>query len=133
MSEMKVTPSPIDINFRSRFVSADNEVERLKREFVNPQDKTHQKLKKAAQEFESIFFKQVLEQMDKTVERGDFMSGGHAEEMFRSMMFDEIAKNVCTRPGGSGFGLAEQIYKDLAKKLPSDEAPSANNVQGEGH
>lgn len=105
------------------------------------------KLKQAAKDFESVFVNQMLEAMDKTVDRDNsIMSGGSGEQYFRSMLNEEIAKSMTNRTGGSGFGLAEAIYKQMSKNLPvaapaTGSTPSAqtgnaasgiNHSQGSG-
>ena len=98
------------------------------------------KLKQAAKDFEAIFVQQMLEAMDKTVDReNSILSGGNSEQYFRSMLNEEIAKSMTNRLGGSGFGLAESIYRQMAGQLkPQADAgtlsgPAAlntNNVNG---
>jgi Rod binding domain-containing protein len=110
-----------DATFQARFSQAETTLKRLQNDFSKPTGEDREKLKKTAQEFESIFFKQVMEQMDKTVARGDFLSGGAGEEMFRGMLMDEVALRASTRPGGSGLGLAEEIYRQLSKAMKSPD------------
>ncbi|MBY0404904.1 MAG: rod-binding protein [Cyanobacteria bacterium] len=118
----------IESGAQARFNQAEGQLKNLEKGFQNPSDPEHKKLKKGAQEFEAVFFKQIIEQMDKTVERGDFLNGGSGEEMFRSMMFDEVAKRMSERPGGSGLGLAEMIYKQTASQLnPVTAQPNTEN------
>jgi Rod binding domain-containing protein len=75
------------------------------------------KLEKAAKELESVFLKQLLDAMDKTVDREESMlSGGHAEEMFRGMLNEHVALSWSKKTGGSGLGLAEHIYKQLERQ-----------------
>ena len=98
--------------------AASQRLDQLEAQFRDPENKDQKALKKAAQEFESIFVQQFLEAMDKTVDRTDsIMSGGSAEEYFRGMMNEHVAKNIATGPGGSGFGLAEAVYRDMARNL----------------
>lgn len=79
----------------------------------------HAELKKASQQMEGIFVQQMIEAMDKTVDREDsIMGGGEGEEMFREMMNQNIAEQISTSPGGSGFGIADVMYRQLAEKLP---------------
>lgn len=79
----------------------------------------HGKLKKAAQQLEAVFFQQLLEAMDKTVDREDsLMGGGETEQTFREMMNQNVAESIATAPGGSGFGLAESMYQQMSAKLP---------------
>lgn len=103
-----------------------NRLDELGRAYANPEGADQQKLKKAAQEFEGIFVKQLLDAMDKTIDRSEgLLSGGSAEEYFRGMLNDEVAKSIATRTGGSGFGLAEAIYRQMADAVkPTPLAPT---------
>jgi Rod binding domain-containing protein len=66
--------------------------------------------KKAAQDFETFFASQVLEQMFSNVKTDGLFGGGHGEEMFRSLLLDSYAKQI----GKSGsFGIANQVMKSL--------------------
>lgn len=74
------------------------------------------KLYKTAVEFESLFIKQMLNAMKKTVNKTGLMEGGMAENIFEDMLYDEYAKKMAET---SKFGLAETIYKQLA--LPANK------------
>lgn len=75
-----------------------------------------EELKKSAQDFESVFVNQFLEVLNSTVERSEEFSGGRGEEMFRSMMNGEIAKNIASNPQTS-FGFAQQIYEQMKDRI----------------
>lgn len=112
--------SASDNTFQARFSQADQSLRQIQQDYSHPGDRDHEKLKKSAQEFEAIFFKQVIEQMDKTVERGEFLTGGAGEEMFRTMLFDEVSMRASNRPGGTGLGLAEEIYRQMSKTMTNE-------------
>lgn len=67
-------------------------------------------VRKAAEEFESVFLSQMLSHMLKPMQLPKPFSGGHAEEMFHSLLVDAYAKEI-TRAGG--IGVAEQISREL--------------------
>lgn len=94
------------------------------------------KLQQAAKDFEAIFVHQMLDAMDKTVDReGSIMGGGSSEQYFRGMLNEEIAKSMTNRLGGSGFGLAESIYKQMAaqmKPAAPEAAAETGSVQDSG-
>jgi len=75
-----------------------------------------EKLKKAASEFEAVFVTQFLEILNSTVEKSEEFSGGRGEEMFRSMLNEEVAKNIASNPKTS-FGFAEQVYKQMKDRV----------------
>ena len=44
-------------------------------------------LKKVSQEFEAIFLKKIMDEMDKTIDKKDSMFyGGNAEDVFQGML-----------------------------------------------
>jgi flagellar protein FlgJ len=78
-------------------------------------DPYRKKLFDASVEFESIFVKMMLSQMKKSVEKSGLIDGGHAEEIFDDMLYDEYAKKISKT---ESLGIAEEIYKSLSKSLP---------------
>jgi flagellar protein FlgJ len=126
--------SPSDINFTSSDNSSwqgqaeTSKLLQMQKQFMHPTSTDQKKLKKAAQEFESIFVQQLLEAMDKTVDRENSLTGGgSAEDYWRSMMNEEVAKSITTRPGGSGFGLAETVYRQMAANAKMNAGADAAN------
>ncbi|OGH99425.1 MAG: hypothetical protein A2104_02380 [Candidatus Melainabacteria bacterium GWF2_32_7] len=73
-------------------------------------------LRKTASDFEAVFIKQFLETMDSTVRKSELFHGGQAENIFKSMLNDEVAKNIASNPTTS-FGLAEQIYQQMKDRI----------------
>ena len=84
-----------------------------------------QKLKKLSKEFESLFFKEVITAMRKTVPENTLINGGHAEEIYKSMLDDNMATQMAAR-GGSG--IAEAMYDRLSKAyINTITPPSSEN------
>ncbi|MEI7474573.1 MAG: rod-binding protein [bacterium] len=81
-----------------------------------PANEKDQKLKESAKDFEAVFVNQFMETINSTVERSDFMSGGQGEDTFRSMLTQEMSKNIASSPTTS-FGLAEQIYRQMKDRI----------------
>jgi len=77
---------------------------------------TDDKLKKSAQDFESVFLTQFMETLNSTVEKSEEFSGGQGEEMFRSMLNGEFAKNISSSPQTS-LGFAQQIYQQMKNRV----------------
>ncbi|UKJ72223.1 rod-binding protein [Azospirillum brasilense] len=73
---------------------------------------TRAKIRQSANEFESVFVSQMLGHMFDGIEVDQNFGGGHAEEMFRSMLTNEYGKQV-SRSGG--FGIADQVYRELLR------------------
>ncbi|MFL7899614.1 rod-binding protein [Azospirillum argentinense] len=70
------------------------------------------KIRQSANEFESVFVSQMLGHMFDGIEVDQTFGGGHAEEMFRSMLTNEYGKQM-SRSGG--FGIADQVYRELLR------------------
>jgi Rod binding domain-containing protein len=71
------------------------------------------KLFEQCREFESIFVKMMLKEMRKSVDKSDsLLSGGWAEEIYSDMLDDQYSSSIAEN---AGFGLADQLYKQLAR------------------
>ena len=70
----------------------------------------NQKLKDACVNFESIFVKQMLDSMRKTVTKSGLTDGGFAEEIYQDFLYDEYAKEIAQT---ANLGIAEMMYKQL--------------------
>ena len=68
--------------------------------------------KKVAQDFESVFLSQFLGSMFEGISSDPPFGGGQGEEMFRSLMIDEYAKNMSAQ---GGIGLADSVTRQLLK------------------
>ena len=62
-------------------------------------------------QFESLFIKQMLNSMRKTVQKSGLMDGGMAEEIFEDFLYDEYALKMAET---AGFGLADTLYQRLS-------------------
>jgi Rod binding domain-containing protein len=70
------------------------------------------KLFEECREFESIFVKMMLKEMRNSVDKTDsLLNGGWAEDIYQDMLDDEYSKTMAKN---AGFGLADQLYKQLA-------------------
>ena len=70
-------------------------------------------LYKQCEEFQSIFAKMMLKEMRNSVDKSDsLLSGGWAEDIYQDQLDDEYSKTLSKN---AGFGLAEQLYRQLAK------------------
>ncbi|MGD9580046.1 MAG: rod-binding protein [Vampirovibrionia bacterium] len=98
----------------SSFQSEATKFKSLQDNLVDKTDKSDEKLKQASQDFEAIFINQLLQVMDKTIERSDFMHGGQGEKVFREMFYQEISKSIASNPT-SNFGLGQQVYEQLSQ------------------
>lgn len=65
-----------------------------------------------AESFESLFIGQMLEYMTEGVEVDSEFGGGHAEEMWKSMMNQEYGKHIVK---SGGLGIANQVMASMIK------------------
>lgn len=71
-----------------------------------------QKLRKACKEFESILIHQLLTIMRQSIPKTDLFGDRREEELFNSMLDEEIAKQISlTNP----LGIADMLYAQLSK------------------
>ncbi|MBL8629413.1 MAG: rod-binding protein [Rhodospirillaceae bacterium] len=68
--------------------------------------------KATADEFESVFVGQMLEYMSEGVEVDPMFGGGHAEEMWKSMMNQEYGKHIVKN---GGLGISKQVMDYMLK------------------
>ncbi|MCF8061398.1 MAG: peptidoglycan DD-metalloendopeptidase family protein [Deltaproteobacteria bacterium] len=76
------------------------------------------KLRKACEELESVFTYQLLRSMRRTVEKCDLFHGGSGEEVYESLLDQELSKSMT---GIDKRGLADLLYRQLRRKDGPDE------------
>ena len=81
-----------------------------------PGSKEEKDLLHAAQEFESFFTYMLLKEMRKTVSETPLFHGGRAEEIFRDMLDEEMAKDMA-HTSGQGLGIADILYQQLSRPM----------------
>ncbi|MBW2129194.1 MAG: peptidoglycan DD-metalloendopeptidase family protein [Deltaproteobacteria bacterium] len=70
-------------------------------------------LMKACREFESILTYQLLKSMRRTVEKCELFHGGQGEEIYESLLDQELARNIAQSESNS---LAYLLYQQLKRK-----------------
>ncbi len=73
-----------------------------------------QRLMNTCIEMESLFVSKMLSEMRKTINKGDWLHGGFAEEVFTDMLYDEYALQISRN---SNLGLARQLYDEMSRNL----------------
>ena len=90
----------------------------------------NERLKKACQDFESIFVYHLLKSMRSTVPDGDGLMGkGMGGDIYRDMFDQEVAKKISE---GKGIGLAQRLYRDLERAADPIPQPIQDSVPSEG-
>ena len=64
----------------------------------------------ACQDFEAIFWHQILRQMRRSIPKSDFLDGGMGEEIFQDSLDEEYSRLLARRGDGS---LARILYEQL--------------------
>ena len=75
------------------------------------------RMRKAAEEFESFFISQMFEMMFTDIETDGPFGGGPGEKIFRSLLVSEYAKSTTAQ---GGIGIADVIVRQL---LANQEVP----------
>lgn len=81
-------------------------------------------VKKVAEEFESLFLNIVLKAMRDTVPKDSLISGGNAEDIYRSMLDEEYARIMATQ---RHTGLADTIEAFLLKAAGKDDLAAGSD------
>jgi len=74
--------------------------------------KKDEALMEACREFESIFVYYMLKAMRDTVPEGELIPRSMGEDIFESMLDEEIAKDVAKT---DDFGLSKMLYEQLSR------------------
>lgn len=77
------------------------------------------KLKTLSREYESFFMKEVVTAMRRTVPKDANSGGGNAEEIYKSMLDDQLSRNMSDK-GNSG--IAQEMYNRLSKSYIASAA-----------
>lgn len=93
----------------------DNAVsEALKPSGKNVMNKQQKKLWDTCVEAESLFVNKMLKEMRKSVDKGEWLHGGFAEEIFEDMLYDEYSLQVSK---SSNLGMAKMLYNELSRRM----------------
>lgn len=83
-----------------------------------------QRLRKVAQDFESVFLRQMLSGLERTTQ---VSSGGRSQagqQTYGSMVVDAVAEAVS---GAGGLGLADMLANELSARIPLTNASAPSN------
>lgn len=85
-------------------------LENFKNRLTGNEDAQMDKIKDAAEEFESVFLAQMLSHMFSGIEVDPMFGGGKGEEMFKGMIVEEYGKHLSAT---GGIGITEQVQAKL--------------------
>ena len=114
--------------------SQNSEIKSLSSETPEAANAKAGKIKQLANEFESIFLEIVLKSMRETVGKSELVNGGNAEDIYRSMLDQEYAKNMAgMRQTGIGDAIEKQLSGVSAGKIDTSALKSAKAGMNEYH
>ena len=70
------------------------------------------KARKVARDFEAVFIGRMLQPVFSGMSSSPPFGGGHAEQVWRSLMVDEIGKAIAQH---GGIGLADQVQAEILR------------------
>ena len=82
---------------------------------LSPDQTKAQRLAKACADFESIFVEQLFKTMRASVPESGLVDSGRAEEIYTSMLDQQIAREMAL--GQGSLGLAQQMRSKLAPEV----------------
>ena len=85
-----------------------------RREKTGKAEKEQKRLWDACIEMESLLVGKMMKEMRKTVEKSGWINGGHAEEIFEDMLYDEYSLDISRN---SNLGMAKMLYEDMKRRL----------------
>lgn len=87
----------------------------------------HEQLVRTARELETVVLTQMMSAMRKTVPEGGLFQSSLSDDVFRSMLDEEIARATAEK---SPFGLADAIVKSLENRVkePSGSTEMPNEA-----
>ena len=74
--------------------------------------------RRVAEDVESLFLAEMLRHMFAGIRTDGMFGGGHAEDIYRSLVMDEYGK-VIGRAGG--VGIADTVYREILRLQESEQ------------
>ncbi|TCO78814.1 rod-binding protein [Marinisporobacter balticus] len=112
---MNINPISASTINKSQYEKSKVEDNAFEKIFEQAKDsKDEEKLKDACRQFESVFMNMLMKNMRNTIHDDGIMEKSYAREMFEGMLDEKIADEASK---GEGMGLAQQMYKQLAKHM----------------
>lgn len=90
-------------------------------------DETSPEVRRAAEQFESMFLAEMLAPMFEGIQTDGLGGGGMGEEMFRPMLIERYAEALSK---AGGVGLADSIIRELNRMQAQQQAPTPETDNG---
>jgi len=81
---------------------------------LTPEQKVH-RLKGAATDFEGLLIHQMMQDMEKTLDKGNLVGGDLSGNVYSGILTAAVAKSMAEH---QSMGLADQIYKNVLNHEP---------------
>jgi flagellar protein FlgJ len=119
-------PDPISIpaipwqtlDMSHKMERAQNSLESAKRASLEEADPQH---KEACLELESLFIYHLFKEMRATIPKSEFLNGGTAENIYTSMLDQQLARELASR---GGIGISSVLLDQLGSKPENSTFPS---------
>ena len=93
----------------------------------NLAEERDKKLREACKQFESVFTYEMLKSMRNSIPKCDLFSGGQAEEIYQSMLDQELSKNMAGKGSNSIANILYQQLKHIDDKMNGNISPGKTN------
>jgi peptidoglycan hydrolase FlgJ len=107
----------------NKVVTPASQIEQLR---AKVPEKERAVIKQAAEDFESLFMGIVLKSMRNTVNKSGLIDGGHAEEVYGSMLDDEYSKMMSAQ---RHTGIADEIERFLLESQVGRRPESSDGLK----
>lgn len=89
-------------------------------------DRQRAAARKAAEDFESVFVSQMMEPMFQGLKTDGMFGGGQGEQVFRSLMIQEVGKEISK---AGGIGISDAVYGEMLRMQGLRNDPVTSPVQ----
>lgn len=79
---------------------------------MNATARSAEEINGTAREFEAVFLATMMRQMFAGIEVNEVFGGGHGEEAFREMLYDEYGKAIAK---AGGVGIADAVQREMLR------------------
>ena len=86
------------------------------------------KAEKVARDFEAVFIGQMLQPMFKDIEAEEPFGGGQGQEIWKTMMVDEIGKQMAK---AGGIGLASSVKHEILRMQEAHQTAKSQTANAE--
>ena len=93
----------------------------------NLAEERDKKLREACKQFESVFTYEMLKSMRNSIPKCDLFSGGQAEEIYQSMLDQELSKNMAGKGSNSIANILYQQLKHIDDKMNGNISSGKTN------